>query len=593
MKLFETRRACFQALLAGSTAANYLSHAQLPFAAREGGLGSAKKPNIVFILTDDQDLHLDSLNYMPLVQKHLSDKGTTYKRHFCTTAICCPSRVTLWTGKASHNTNVTDVSPPYGGYPKFVSQGLNESYLPLWLQDAGYNTYYTGKMFNAHTVENYNAPYLSGWNGSDFLLDPYTYCYLNSTYQRDHDAPSSYAGQYSVDVLAEKAYGFLDDAVTGGQPFFLGLAPVAPHSNCAGTNDTGFTPPIAAERHKNLFPNVTVPRTTNFNPDVASGASWIKNLSQQTQEMVDYGDEFYRSRLRALQSVDELVEGVVTRLEEYGILEDTYIIYTSDNGFHIGQHRMAPGKECGYEEDTNVPLIIRGPGVSENFTTEIVTTHTDMAPTLLTLAGVSSLRSDFDGSPIPVSESSIGDAVTSRQEHVNIEYWGSALVEGTVFPGFERYYGNNTYKGLRVASDAWNVYYSVWCNGDHELYNLKNDPGQMTNLLSGARNVSARSTTLNGYATDQLVSRLDALMMVLKSCKGDTCIRPWQALHPAGNVENLSDAMAARFDSFYNEDQAKVAFDRCEAGYIIDAEGPQFDTDGVVYYDGSSWSDWT
>lgn len=93
-------------------------------------LPATKKPNIVFVLTDDQDLHLDSLEYMPLVKKHLRDQGTFYKRHFCTIALCCPSRVSLWTGKAAHNTNVTDVKPPYGGYPKFVSQGLNENYLP-------------------------------------------------------------------------------------------------------------------------------------------------------------------------------------------------------------------------------------------------------------------------------------------------------------------------------------------------------------------------------------------------------------------------------------------------------------------------------
>src|SRR5690348_3806122 len=72
----------------------------------------SKKPNIVFIITDDQDLHLGSLNYLPYVKKHLTDQGLSYKRHYCTTALCCPSRVSLWTGKQAHNTNVTDVKPP-------------------------------------------------------------------------------------------------------------------------------------------------------------------------------------------------------------------------------------------------------------------------------------------------------------------------------------------------------------------------------------------------------------------------------------------------------------------------------------------------
>jgi arylsulfatase A-like enzyme len=235
---------------------------------------STSRPNIVFILTDDQDLHLGSLDYTPLTRKHLLDEGTFYSRHFVTIAVCCPSRVSLWTGKAAHNTNVTDVNPPYGGYPKFISQGLNSNWLPLWLQEAGYNTYYTGKLFNAHTVENYDKPHASGFTSSDFLLDPYTYQYLNSSFQRNQDAPKYYPGEYSTDILASKAYGLLDEAAEADKPFFLTIAPNAPHSNVAWSGDGTingsefkFTAPISAERHKDLFKDVKIPRTKNFNPD--------------------------------------------------------------------------------------------------------------------------------------------------------------------------------------------------------------------------------------------------------------------------------------------------------------------------------------
>lgn len=78
---------------------------------------AGKRPNVVMILTDDQDMHMQSLDYMPLLKKHMMDRGTFYKRHFCTTAVCCPARVTLWTGRTAHNTNVTDVNPPHGKYP--------------------------------------------------------------------------------------------------------------------------------------------------------------------------------------------------------------------------------------------------------------------------------------------------------------------------------------------------------------------------------------------------------------------------------------------------------------------------------------------
>lgn len=148
-----------------------------------------------------------------------------------------------------------------------------------------------------------------------------------------------------------------------------------------------FTPPIPAERHAHLFKDAKVPRTENFNPKFPSGVSWVRRLPRQTQENIHYNDHFYRSRLRSLQGVDEIVDGIVKRLEEYGVLENTFIIYSADNRYHIGQHRLQPGKECGFEEDINVPLIIRGPGVPKNVTTEVVTTHTDLAPTILRIAG--------------------------------------------------------------------------------------------------------------------------------------------------------------------------------------------------------------
>ena len=186
---------------------------------------------------------------------------------------------------------------------------------------------------------------------------------------------------------------------------------------------------------------------------------------------MDFNDHFYRNRLRALQAVDEIVDGVITRLTKHGILEDTYIFYSSDNGYHIGQHRLQPGKECGFEEDINVPLIVRGPGVPKGKVSDIVTSHTDLAPTFLALAG-GEIRSDFDGTPIPVfSKDLLGAELreNERGEHVNIEYWGSALGEGKYDPYVV---SNNTYKGLRLIGKDYNFYYSVWCSGEHELYDL-------------------------------------------------------------------------------------------------------------------------
>ncbi|KAI1801373.1 putative arylsulfatase [Daldinia bambusicola] len=565
-------------------------------------LQQQRRPNVVFVLTDDQDVHLSSLDYMPQVKKHLLDQGTRFASHYATTAVCCPSRVTLWTGKFAHNTNVTDVSPPYGGYPKFVTQGLNENYFPVWLREAGYNVYYTGKLFNAHTVENYNSPAPGGFAGSDFLLDPYTYNYLNSTFQRDGEEPRSYEGQYSTDVLAEKAYGLLDEAVDAGKPFFLVAAPVAPHANVVmkdsasdGRRDLDnlpfeFTEPVPAERHKNLFKDEKVPRTANFNPDQPSGANWISQLPRQNDTNVEYNDHFYRQRLRSLQAVDELVDGLFRRLEARGLLDSTYFVYSSDNGYHIGQHRLQPGKSCGYEEDVNVPLIVRGPGVAANYTTDtagFVTTHADLAPTFFELLGIEQ-RADFDGAPIPVTKEGIESVVRSgeRRELAGIEYWGMAMGEGIYNRNPLQH---NTYKALRVSGPGYNLYYSVWCNNEHELYDLSVDPGQLDNLLSSESTTSSTSTAA-GYPVDRVAARLDSLLLVLKTCTGTTCQRPWAELHAKGDVRTLADALEPQYDSFYAAQNrtAQVKYAYCANGFLPDAEGPTWE--GLR--DGLRWEDW-
>lgn len=141
------------------------------------------------------------------------------------------------------------------------------------MQNSGYSTFYTGKLFNSHTVDNYDEPFVNGFNGSDFLLDPFTYSYLNSTYQRNRDPPVSYEGYHTTDVITGKALSFLEDGLAGDQPFFLVVAPIAPHSNVDGGALSGhlaptvMTEPIPLTRHENLFQGVKVPRTASFNPD--------------------------------------------------------------------------------------------------------------------------------------------------------------------------------------------------------------------------------------------------------------------------------------------------------------------------------------
>lgn len=299
----------------------------------------------------------------------------------------------------------------------------------------------------------------------------------------------------------------------------------------------------------------------------SGGVSYLATLPELNVTETAYIDLFYRKRIQALQAVDELVESVVERLSEYPeVLANTYIIYTSDNGFHLGQHRLPPGKTCNIEEDINVPFVIRGPGVAKGAVYNYTTTHTDIVPTLFTLANIT-LHDDFDGEVIPVT-TELQAQVTQKTEHVNVEYWGDGITEGDISWWTAASLANNTYKHVRVLSDAYDLSYSVWCTNEHELYDLKTDPYQTTNLFGATTNIS-----ISGYNKEKLTARLDALLLTLKGCKGRVCTRPWETLHPLGDVSSLADAMDSEYDDFYVNQQLKVTFSECFAGYLTQYEG--------------------
>lgn len=156
-------------------------------------------------------------------------------------------------------------------------------------------------------------------------------------------------------------------------------------------------------------------------------------MPKLTDEQVKFNDAFYRLRLQSLQSVDEMVQAVIKRLEANPeVLANTYLFYTSDNGFHIGQHRLPPGKACSIEEDVNIPFLARGPGIAAGAVAKFPTSHTDIAPTIMQLAGVKQ-REDFDGLPIPLTKKAQNSPCLRKAEHVNVEFWGTINAEGTMF----------------------------------------------------------------------------------------------------------------------------------------------------------------
>lgn len=338
------------------------------------------------------------------------------------------------------------------------------------MQDSGYNTYYSGKLYNGHTVDNYDSPHVSGYTKSGFFLEPFAYQYFNVTMTRDKDAPINPVGKYSTDLLSETLQEFIDHAMEEPEkPFFMTAAPVAPHGFLTEWPETRTGPPDPAPRHRGLFQDYKIPRTENFNPDEPSSVNWISTLEKLNDTVLDYNDEYQRRRMRSLLSVDEMVGDIVRRLDDEGVLDNTYIFYTSDNGFHISQHRLHPGKMCGLETDIRVPMIVRGPGIKAGSELYGPSTHTDVAPTIMRLAGNDISDKQFDGTPVELGIDN--EEKSERHEHVAVEFWGIGLGESPYADPAENM--NNTYKGLRVEAEDYGFYYSVWCNNEKELYDMK------------------------------------------------------------------------------------------------------------------------
>ncbi|KAI1330225.1 arylsulfatase [Xylariaceae sp. FL0255] len=536
----------------------------------------AKQPNVVFIFTDDQDLHAGSLNYMPILQNELAAKGTTFTNHFATLAQCCPSRSSLFRGQAGHNTNITNVQAPGGNYDKWVASAQDEDYLPHWLVSAGYNAEYLGKFLNGYNIANYaTAP--KGWTHVDVTTDPYTYSYNNVVMSANGQTPISYHGFHQTDVLRTKALDRIKYLNNQSAPFYITIAPTTPH-----------LPAVPLERHMQLFLDQDAPRPANFNPDnqtQANAVSWIADVPLMTEKEINATDDLFRRRIQGLQGVDEIIEDVVSLLGNLSILDNTYIVYSTDNGYHLGNHRLPHGKTLAFREDSNIPFIVRGPGIPANKTSDLPSAHLDLAPTFLEIAGVAqkdwpvfldgrSLLANWK-SPNAAPPAQCGATATDdAPEIINVEFWGNSGSEAPISDP------RNSYKSLRIVSatgsngSTVSYLYTRWCTNQTELYDTIADPYEINNL-----SLDPNATT------KKLLSRLNALLMATKSCAEITCRNPWRLLQPeaerrelvaeAGTltISCLGDALNAEYDDFFAS-IPDVAFQECLQAQVIDNERP-------------------
>ena len=339
----------------------------------------AGAPNIVLILTDDQDVQSGTLSYMPHLQELLVGRGMSFPNNLVPLSLCCPSRTTILRGQYPHNTGVLGNSLPTGGFEKAYNENVEASTVATLLHGAGYRTALFGKYLNGYpdTADGFYIP--PGWDEwySAIKGDPYgefNYRLNENTNPVDY---GNTAADYGTDVYLRKAVDFIQRA-PGAQPVFIYFAPYAPHAP--------YTP---APRHAGLFPGVTAPHFPSFNEAIVTDKpAYISTKPLLTPADIAGIDTDYRMRLQSLQAVDEAIATFVSTLSATGRLANTYLVFAADNGYHMGEHRLLPGKYTPYETDIHVPLVIRGPGVPAGVVRNEYTSDIDLAETFAELAGV-------------------------------------------------------------------------------------------------------------------------------------------------------------------------------------------------------------
>jgi len=346
---------------------------------------SARAPHFVVIRTDDQDLahtldvlRPDTGEFLLEHVKKIARQGIDFTRCVTSYPLCAPSRASFLTGQYAHNHRVLSNDAPDGGYAALDHANT----LAVWLQRAGYRTAHCGKYLNGYGAAHGVPP---GWDEMFTFLDPRRFFdYLVFTDDRGILAYGSLPEDYSTDVLTAEAVSFLRKQASGEQPLFLLVDYAGPHVGTGGSGQFA----VPAPRHQGLFAGFEPDFPPSFNEaDVADKPRYVRSNPPFPPAQVDGFKKAIRLRLEALASIDEGVGAILEALEETGLLEDTVVIFTSDNGYQLGEHRIRASKGWVYEESIHVPLIVRGPGLPRGVSVDALVSNVDLAPTIVELSG--------------------------------------------------------------------------------------------------------------------------------------------------------------------------------------------------------------
>ncbi|HZC51495.1 MAG TPA: sulfatase [Mycobacterium sp.] len=466
---------------------------------------STSRPNIVFVLTDDLSNNL--VQYMPHVQQ-LAAAGMSFTNYTVTDSLCCPSRSSIFTGEFPHNDGVFANEGPDGGFGAFQANHDEAKCFAPALKAAGYRTAFMGKYLNLYKTNSsdgtaahvgtgsYIPPGWTTWAGQDNGYPEFNYTVnYNDKLLHYGSRPAEY-GVYTLDHFGQR---FITDSAAARKPFLLEVASFAPHKP--------YTPAV---EDQNSFPGLQAPRTPAWNSLPANAPSWLAGKRRLSQKAITQLDASFRLRVQSVQSVDRMIGHLTDTLRKTGQLANTVFVFSSDNGYHMGQYRLHAGKMSAFDTDVNVPLVVAGPGIPAGTTSDAVTQNTDLAPTFERLAGITPHPTIDGRSLLPLLH---GGSDAHWRTLALVEHHGVDFAQYPNDPDFQPpdAGGIPTYAALRSATFT----YVRYQNGEREYYNRASDPYELNNIAA----------SLPATRIDTLDAALDAL----QACKGTT--QCWAAGH--------------------------------------------------------------